>query len=206
MFKILCTGLLICSASMLSAADTAQLIKTVKSVGPNGAGQAAAVAAIKELQQLPATEIPALLASLNDANPLAANWLRGAIEASFAKAKDATALQADLEKFTLNTKQSPTARRLSYELLARLNKAAAEKLISQMQDDPALELRREAIDFELKLLNKTMLADAGKLNVLQKLLTRTRDLDQIESFAKTIRELKARSICPNIWALSWIGN
>ena len=67
-------------AAGTGAAETAELLRTIKAVGPEGEGHDAAVVAAQALAQAEAEALPAILAALEDANPLAANWLRGAFE------------------------------------------------------------------------------------------------------------------------------
>src|SRR5438477_6048042 len=103
------------------AAELTPLLTKVKAVGPNGAGSAEAAAAWRELSHQGPDALPALLAALDDATPLAANWLRSAVDAV---AERATAAHrplpaAALEAFLRDTRHAGTARRLAYELLAK---------------------------------------------------------------------------------------
>src|SRR3954471_19462675 len=63
------------------AAELAPLIAKIKSVGPNGAGTAEAAAAFRDLSRQGPDALPTLLTALDDATPLAANWLRSAADA-----------------------------------------------------------------------------------------------------------------------------
>ncbi len=46
----------------------------------------------------------------------------------------------------LDRSQPPRGRRLAYELLLRVDPAAEDRLVPQMLDDPARELRRDAVE------------------------------------------------------------
>jgi hypothetical protein len=67
-------------ASPLSAAAIEEQIAALKSVGPEGTGTTVAREAWRQLSTADATMLPTILAALDDANPLAANWLRGSID------------------------------------------------------------------------------------------------------------------------------
>lgn len=199
---ILTIGLLLSLSSFLPlyAAEPTleQSLTALKNVGVQGKGQADAVKAVAALSAQPATNLVPLLTALNSASPLEANWLRGAIETLFdreVKTKSA-AMLGDLEKFTLATKNSPRARRLSFELLTRIKKSAPNELLPQMLDDPSLELRRDAIDYQLKLFAAKSLSKEGYLAEYQKLFTHARDLDQIEKMATELREQGAKVDLP----------
>ena len=57
------------------AGEVDGLLKTLQAVGPQSAGSGAAAAAWKELTRADADQLPAILAGLDGANPLAANWI-----------------------------------------------------------------------------------------------------------------------------------
>ena len=60
------------------AADFTAQLAALRAVGPEGAGAEEAAAAWKILATAPPDFLPALLQSLDGANPLAQNWLRAA--------------------------------------------------------------------------------------------------------------------------------
>ncbi len=113
------TALLLLIAASVGAAELDKLLEQVKTVGPNGKGSPAASAAWEQLSQAEAAQIPQLLAALDDANPLAANWIRGAVDAIAERELDADGKlpAAALENFVLETGHNPRARRLAYEVL-----------------------------------------------------------------------------------------
>ncbi len=182
------------------AADPAldQALAALKNIGPQGQGQAEAVKAVAALSAQPASSLVPLLTALNDASPLAANWLRGAIETVFDRALKANSpgMAAELEKFTLATGNSPRARRLAFELLTRLDPNTPDRLLPQMVDDPSLELRRDAIEHALAELQEQKMSPPRFLAANQKLFAAARDLDQIEKLAATLREQGAKVDLP----------
>ena len=121
------------------AASTQELIATVKDVGPKGEGHPAAIKAVAELSAGSAKSLLPLLNAMDDAAPLAGNWLRGAFEAIADRELQATGkLPAkELEVFVVDRRHDPHARRLAYEWLLQVDATAADRLIPKMLRDPA---------------------------------------------------------------------
>ncbi len=174
-------------------ATVAELCATVKKVGPMGANHRAATAAMTELSALAPSQLPELLAGMDGAGPLATNWLRGAFEASAERALKAGEKlpQAEIERFLLDTNHSPHARRLAYEWILRVEPVASHRLESGFLNDPSLELRRDAVEHELTIGRVAVKesAPAEAKAQFRKALTAARDLDQVQTSAKSLREL-----------------
>jgi len=184
---------LVLSLTMLgaasSAADLSQSLAKIRAVAPEGRGHSEAISAAKAIAQAEASQLPQILAAMDGANPIATNWLRIAAESVAQRASAAGKLpKTDLEEFLAETKHSPHARRLAYELVAAVDPTAEQRLIPTLLDDPSLELRRDAV--------AQLLATAAKaaekpesLALYQKAFRHSRDLDQIKSSAAKLREL-----------------
>ena len=112
-----------------------------------GAGHAAAVPALKSLAQQPSSALIPLLRGMDRANPLAANWLRGAFEAiADRNLKDGALLpKKELEEFTLDRTHAPQSRQLAFEWLVKIDPSASDRLVPRMLDDPCAEFRREGV-------------------------------------------------------------
>jgi len=186
--KPLLSGLLavaLCTAAQ--AADLTTSIKTIRAVGPEGQGNAAAAKAWQTLSKAEASALPQILTAMDGANPLAANWLRAAVDTIAAREKK---LPIDaLQKFLADQSHTPRARRLAFELIRAADAKLAAKLIPGMINDPSVELRREAV---------TQVLDAGKIanqpaiavKEYRKALDAARDIDQIKAATKALRDLK----------------
>ena len=186
--KPLLSGLLavaLCTAAQ--AADLSASIKTIRAVGPEGQGNAAAAKAWQTLSKAEASALPQILTAMDGANPLAANWLRAAVDTIAAREKK---LPIDaLQKFLADQSHTPRARRLAFELIRAADAKLAAKLIPGMINDPSVELRREAV---------TQVLDAGKIanqpaiavKEYRKALDAARDIDQIKAATKALRDLK----------------
>lgn len=174
------------------AAEVEPLLNTLKKVGAKGAGNEAAAAAWQELAKSDAAELPALLAGLDDAGPLAANWIRAAVDAVAERkiAQGGKLPASALEQFTLDTRHSPRARRLAFEWLARADASAPDRLIPTLLHDPSVEFRYDAVT--------RLLAEAERLktdqpvaaaDVFRRALSGARDLDQVKRIAEDLKKL-----------------
>ncbi len=172
----------------------AAFLHAARSVGPEGAGNVAAGRAWRELVgAVGADAVPALLAGLDGASPVAANWIRSAVDAVAGRgiAKGQALPRERLEKFLLDRSHDPRARRLAWELLVRVEPAARERLVAGMLDDPSVELRREAV---ARLVRQAEAAGDGDdatraRSIYRKALTASRDVDQINEIARRLRDL-----------------
>ena len=147
--------LLILSAQTVAATSRAYpndssvgpLLTQLNAVGPQNSGQREASLAWRKLAAADANELPSALAGLDDAGPLAANWIAQAVDAIAERAQNRGAAlpREALERFLFDTNHAPRARRLAYEILLRGDPALADRVLPKMLDDPSLEMRRDAV-------------------------------------------------------------
>lgn len=190
-----CVMIGLCLASTASAAEVAvgPLLEKVQAIGPKGAGHREAIAAWKTLSTADAAQLPQILAGMDSSNLLAANWLRSACETVAQRAIDAQGGKlpvADLEKFLADAKQDPLARRLAYELIAKVDKTAESRLIPGLMNDTSLELRRDAVALALqKAESATATVDkATAIKTYREIFNASRDHDQIKTSSDKLRE------------------
>ncbi len=170
-------------------------LATVRKVGPKGAGHKEALAAVKMLGTAPAAELPAILAAMDGADLLVANWLRGVVETVAQRELDGGGKLpvAALEQFLSQTTHSPRGRRLAYELIAKVDAQAESRLIPGLINDPSLELRRDAVALALRrgesLGTETADAKAGAALAFREAFKHARDLDQIKAAAAKLKGL-----------------
>jgi hypothetical protein len=167
-------------------------MKKLLAVGAKGQGNSDAAAAWQAVARADAAELPRLLRALDDASPLAANWLRAAVEAI----SDRTVRQGgklplkELEAFVRDTSHSPRARRLAYEQLARADKTAPDRLVPGMLHDPSTEFRRDAVARLLAQAQATPASDqTALLELYRRALSAARDKDQVETIAGGLKKL-----------------
>lgn len=176
------------------AADTDSLLKTIRAVGREGQGNREANQAVNELSQQDASALPTILLGFRDANPLAVNYLRGAVETiadRAAKAKKPLPKES-LEKFVRDVEQDPRARRLAFEVLSRVDPALPDRIIPDMLLDPSPEFRRDAVARLLASAEKSLSdkdTDAAKAT-FKKALSGATDDDQVKKIAKQLKDLK----------------
>jgi hypothetical protein len=182
------------SGAAVHAQDqTAKAIATVKSIGSEARNGASAVSALKTLNKAPASDLIRIVAAIDDANPVAANFLRGAAEAvAAAEIARGGQLPVDrLEAFVKDTKHAPLSREVAFDLLSSVDSTAADRLIPGMANDPSVEFRRAAVARLLesaeKLLADQKLDDAKAQ--FEKALASARDLDQVEKCAEELKKL-----------------
>lgn len=176
-----------------SLPEIAEPVCVLRAVGPEGQGNAAAAAAWKKLAAGNATTLVPLLEAMDGANDYALNWLRAAVDAIAGRelAAGHPLPLSELKQFLRATEHNPRARRLAFELMARVEPATADQLLAGMLDDPSLELRRDAaqklVDQADHALARTNLTAAAPL--LHSALRSARDVTQIEGIAEKLKGL-----------------
>ncbi|MGL4421730.1 MAG: hypothetical protein ACRCZF_13770, partial [Gemmataceae bacterium] len=194
-FSLLAT---VASTSVTAAdVDLAPAFSAIRAVGKEGAGNDAATAAWKTIVKTGASALIPTLTDFRGASPQATNYLRSAIDAiAEAEAKAGRELPiGDLHRFLDDTKQSPAARRIAFELITKKEPMKKEHLLSGLVYDPSLELRRDAIAEKLVKVKKQ--PDADKKVVYETLFAAARDVDQVDEIVKLLEPLGAK---PNLVA------
>jgi hypothetical protein len=186
----------------LAAADTGPLLARIRAVGKEGAGNVAAAKAWKELTAKGPVVLLDVLTALDDAGPVAANYLRAAVEAiaDRALAEGKPLPKAKLEAFVRDTRHAGAARRLAYDYLVRIDPKAPDRLLPGMRDDPAAELRRDAVEYFLTFIRRlerrgeAIQRPSPELRKVvkehyQTALEYARDRDQVQSIARELKKL-----------------
>jgi hypothetical protein len=182
------------SAVLAQSPSLSELLATLHKVEREGRGNRTAAQAWAELTaSTEADQLPAILAAMDGAEPLAANWMRAAFDAiAERQLQSGGKLPAGaLEKYLRETEHNPRARRLAYEWIVRADPLAADRLIPQMLDDPSLEMRRDAV---ARVIATAEAALAAKDNTAatasyRRALGAARDLDQVKLAAEALAKL-----------------
>lgn len=190
--------------SQAADADLAKNLAKVRAVGVKGEGHREAGVAAKALANANPADLPVILAAMDGTSVLAENWLRGIAEAVAQKESGGKLPVAELEKFLGQTKHSPRARRLAYEMIAGVDKSAENRLIPTLLDDPSLELRRDAVALALANAAKAEGKEASTA-AYRKAFQAARDNDQIKQAADKLKELGAAVDLPTHYGflLTW---
>jgi hypothetical protein len=183
---------LLCAATLRAADDVKALLATIKAVGSEGTGNPAATKAWQALTRLGPDALPAILASFDDDNPIATNWLRAATDAIRDRAlKEKKPLPgAALEKFLLDTKNSASGRRAAYELLVRIDSSTPGRLLQRFLHDKSPELRRDAVAARLETASVALKKGDKTTAVaaLREALSGACDKDQVDDIAQKLKE------------------
>ncbi len=178
------------SSAQAQANDLADAIKAVLSVKTDGSGSAAAAVAFPVLANATPDQLPTLLAALDDANPLAANWIYGSIDAIVGRAERAgDSLSAEqMHAFASDPSHSPRARERAYMLLQKTDAGMAETMVAGFLYDPSPIFRRQGVANLIEEANE--LAEGGQEDQAQELYERAYnsalDEDQVNDVAKKL--------------------
>jgi hypothetical protein len=197
---LLAGGILVWASSQASAATTEELLRTLRNVDRAGQGNVAAGKALQELTEKDVAILPEILEAFEGASPLAVNWLRGGFEViADRQIKQNQPLPAkELVAFIEDAKHDPSARRLAFEWLQKVEPETAERLIPGFLLDPSGELRREAV---ARLLKEAKAIDAQKtphlaVAVYKKALSGAVDDDQVKQIVEPLRKLDVKIDLP----------
>jgi hypothetical protein len=186
------------AAVPLSAADeTASLIAVIKKVSDQGQGNKEAGVATAKLSKAGPDQLPVLLVALNDAGPLARNWLRGAFESIAARSvKSPEFPKGQLVAFFNDHKNNPAIRRLAFEWVGRVDPEFAKKTIPESLADPSSEMRRDAVAFHVERAKalKEKGDEAGAKAAYELALSGAGDEDQLKLIAKELKEGFGREV------------
>jgi hypothetical protein len=186
-------GLFLTPAGWGAESPADALIGRIKAVRKEGAGNEDAAKAWRDLVQLGPDVLPGLLTALNDADPIAANWLRSAVDTIAERAlEDKRSLPAaKLEAFVKQTTNAGAIRFLAYEWLIRIDPATPERLLPKMLHDPGRELRRAAIAqaYAAAVKRRDQGDKAVAIAAFRELFDAAREVDQVDQLAKDLRAL-----------------
>lgn len=163
-------------------------LQTLKNVGNEGHGNPKATQCWQRVSTVSADALPEILTALDDSNPLAANWIRLAVDA-IASQENSLPLDS-LMAFLADTKHNPRARRLAWELIDSREPHLAEELLNGMIDDPSLELRHDAVARLIDAATQEKKdGSAAATTSLKKALRAARNVDQIKTITASLKKL-----------------
>lgn len=168
------------------SAEVKAALATILSVDAEGKNNPEVSKAWQTVTGAGLTALLPTLGSFQKASPVAANWLRTAVEAIVQGQQDKLPTD-DLTQFLNDTRQSPVARRLAFELIKDVDSDTAAKLLPEMIDDPSLDIRRDAIEARIAKLDK-ITSGGARLEEYRKLFSAARDVDQVELMAEKLEK------------------
>ncbi len=180
---LLCLVLL---SAPLSAAVEEPLQK-ILAVGREGSGNQSAAEGLAALSSATLEDLPALIEALGRANPLAANYIRAAIDTLVDRETSAgkTLPLPGLTRILFDANAGDQPRSLAFELIRRTSPKAADQMIPGFLSDPNVELRRLAVEHLLKIAQETEKAGLKEDATLlyAQASNAARDVDQIRTLA-----------------------
>ncbi len=174
--------------------ELAALFKTIKKVDHQGKGHQQAREAIQQLQQRDTTALLPILFALDDANPLASNWLRNAFETIAARAlkQNQPLPEQDLLEFLRKTSHRPASRRMVFEWLQRIGSSQTEEMIDMFINDPSDELRRVTVGRYINQAEKIAKQHPddkkSRCDFYKRALLGATDDDQVRKIVKGLKE------------------
>ena len=176
--------------SLAVGARPGPLLASIKAVGKEGAANVETAQALQELVQLGPEVLPDILIAFDDADPVAANWLRAAVDTIAEREVNANRpLPAvKLEAFVKDIRHNGAARRIAYRWLLRVDAEAPKRLLPGMLDDPGQELRRAAVAVAFAAAQNHPEKKSAAA-ALQRVFAAARDNDQVEQIAQKLAAL-----------------
>ena len=151
-------------------------------------------------------ELFELLAALDDASPVAANWIVTAADAANARLIDANRPLATerLTEFTLDTRRAFAARRWTLRELIRTVPERTDELLAKLLNDPVAQFRHPAVQ---QLIDKAERQDEKneQVKLYQRAIAAARDEDQVRHIVDKLASLgHTTSLAEHFgWVMNW---
>lgn len=170
-------------------------LEQVKKVELHGVGNPVAVEAMKVLNSASADQIPLLLESFDGTNPISANWIRAAVQKAVAGSKK---LPTDsIAAYFRDQSNNPQGRWLAWQIVCDDQPDFRGQTIDALASDPSMPLREigiaklitdaAAIGTDVEKMDGA--AKKKQLTILKSALENARDVEQIQSIAKSMSRL-----------------
>lgn len=186
---ILAFAMLLPAFTQAQENSLARALSQVSAVGNGGLGHVDAIAGWKTISAAGVEHVPVILAEMKTEKPLAANWLRAAVDQILERHGDAgqPLPTGVLEKIVFDPTYAPRARRMAYEWLKTADATAENRIIPQMLNDSSLEMRRDAV--AMAMSNAAAAEGPDAIKQLRVALTAARDFDQVEAINESLGKL-----------------
>ncbi len=207
-FTLASTFLLLTPAHAALPRTLRQPVQQLRAVGPEGMNHAAAAAAWRKVAAAPPSILPDILAAMDGANDYALNWLRTAAESIDQRARHEASMLPlkPLEAFLRDTQHHPRARHLAFQIIARADPSAPERILPSLVNDPSNDLRRDAVDRLVQLAATAAAQDKQRgVEHYEAALAHAREADQIDAIAKRLADMGRKVDLQQVfgWVTRW---
>ncbi len=142
-------------------------------------------AAWLDVSQWPATRLVEVLAAAEEANPVALNWLRSAIDGMSERPGFKTPIK-ELQQVVQDTHRKFPARRIAWELLESADSSLMESISETLIADPVAAFRRPAIEKRVAFANTLDKDSEERKKILGEAFQSARDEDQVRKIARVL--------------------
>lgn len=167
-----------------------QAITKIKAVGPEGQGNETAAEAWETLTTTAnIDDLGTVIAALDGASPLAANWLRSAAQVIIEnhKSTDTALPMAELGGLLFDRSHNAAVRVMAFEILEQAAPENTRPLIAGMLTDPAHDLRYRAVQQLIEQAGDLQSENPGAANLLyRQALSGAIDPTQVETIAAAL--------------------
>ncbi len=174
--------------AIAQATKLSEALRAVTAVGENGIGNEAAAKAMQVINAAPSSELPTILAAMENSNRISANWIRSGVNSIVAR--DPNIPRAKIESYFKEQSNDAMGRLLAFELLTDGNEELANRMIPKLLDDPSMPLRQKAIAALITDAENFAQTDQVKaMGSLGVAFNKARDVKQLESIAQKLSDL-----------------
>lgn len=191
-FRVLGFCLVSACLNAASGADRTDLtvaLETLCTASTDPTAQTAERDAWKMVAAADVRQLPTILNALDQAEPIAVNWIRSAADAIAERTlKETGTLPADmLERYVLEVSHPPLGRRIAFDWLVRVQPEARSQLLAQMLDDPSLPLRYDAV---AQLVEQAEAAEQQErqIDLYRRAFEAALDVGQIDAIANALKD------------------
>ncbi len=182
-FVVAC--LLLCVGHAIGQSPQTKLIAELRT-----APVAQRAALVKQLQNDPTTKLMDIVTAMAAVDPVLKNFYLGAAQTVLERSSGS--LEAELQAIVDDKKLDAAARYWAFSVLSRGDAKKRDAILQTMLEDPALELRYEAVRLgqaEVKALKEGGAEPAQLTEAYRKLLSAARLPEQIQQLADSLKEL-----------------
>lgn len=197
--RTLCLGMplvigLVCDVARSSAQSSSvtdknsdAALETLSSAAATTAGSEEIRQAWQTVSQWPAERLMEVLDAAENANPVALNWLRTAIDGMLEQPGFQMPV-AELQEVVQDKARKSAVRRIALELLESSDPKLVDALTEGFINDPMPALRRRAVAKRIELANTMEKKSDERRQFIRELFRSVRDEDQVNALSRVLKD------------------